>query len=151
MHSRFHSRALHLTGGRMKGEKTSCSTVLRKWMLLRLIYIQLSHEFCGFSEWSQLYLPCQRAQIIFLQKIKYLNCSETSHFQKSFAWSRKMGEQGRAWQQTVTRGNQGITHSYLKTVTSYYRTARVCSLSQSLSPAPMSSLLKSNTLSYHKC
>lgn len=77
--------------------------------------------------------------------MRYLNCSETSHFQKSFAWSRKMCEQGRAWQQTVTRGNQGITHSSFKTVADYSRTAWVCSLPQSPSSAPMSSLLKSIT------
>lgn len=46
---------------------------------------------------------------------------------------------------TATRGNQGITHPYLKTVASYSRAACVCSLSQSSSPAPMSSLVKSIT------
>lgn len=46
---------------------------------------------------------------------------------------------------TATRGNQGITHSYFKTVASYSRTACVCSLSQSPSQAPMPSLLKSIT------
>lgn len=131
--SHFHSKALHFTAGDWRGEKNpnktknSCTTVLQKWTLPKLIRIQPSLEFCCFSEWTQLYLPCQGVRRMGFKERSIGNCSESFYFPKAFAGCRKMGEQGRrerkTCQQRVMRGNKGNTHSYPQTTANYSRTA----------------------------